>query len=77
MPQQQQSGPRPNNQQQQFGPRPNNQQFNRANGDNRCFICGSFSHFARACPRNQKPAQGQNSKQNNQGKGKKQIMQVR
>ena len=49
---QQQSGPRPNNQQQQFGPRPSNQQPNRVNSDNRCFICGSFSHFARAFPRN-------------------------
>jgi len=77
MPQQQQSGPRPNNQHQQFGLGPNNEQPNRANGDNCCFICVSFAHFARACPRNQKPAQGQNSKQNNQGKGKKQVMQVR
>ena len=75
--QQQQSGRRPNNQHQQFGLGPNNEQPNRANGDNCCFICGSFAHFARACPRNQKPAQGQNSKQNNQGKGKKQVMQVR
>jgi len=45
--------------------------------DNRCFTCGSPAHFARNCPRNQKPAQGQNSNQNNQGKGKKQVMQVR
>ena len=60
--QQQQSGPRPNNQHQQFGLGPNNQQPNRANGDNRCFICGSFAHFTRACPQNQKPDQGQNSK---------------
>ena len=34
-------------------------------------------HFARNCPRNQKSAQGQNSNQNNQGNGKKQVMQVR
>ena len=58
MPQQQQSGPWPNNQQQQFGPRPNTQQPSRPNGDNRCFTCGSPAHFARNCPRNQKPAQG-------------------
>ena len=64
-------------QQQQSGPRPNNQQPNRANSNNRCFTCGSLEHFTRACPRIQKPAQGQNLKQNNQGKGKKQVMQVR
>ena len=64
-------------QQQQSGPRPSFQQPNRVNGNNRCFTCGSPAHFARNCPRNQKPAQGQNSNQNNQGKGKKQVMQVR
>ena len=64
-------------QQLQSGQRSNVQQPNRANVNNRCFTCGSFDHFARACPRNQKPAQDQNSKQNNQGKGKKQVMQVR
>jgi hypothetical protein len=77
MPQQQQSGPQPNNQQQQFGPRPNTQQTGRPNGDNRCFTCGSPVHFTRHCPHNQKPAQGQNATQNNLGKGKKQVMQVR
>ena len=64
-------------QQQQSGPRPNVQQSSRSNGDNRFFTCGSPTHFARNCPQNQKPAQGQNSNQNNQGKGKKQAMQVR
>jgi len=64
-------------QQQQFGPRPSVQQPNRANGNNCCYTCGSPAHFARNCPRNQKSAQGQNSNQNNQGKGKKQVMQVR
>ena len=47
------------------------------NGNNHCFTCGSPAHFAMNCPRNQKPAQGHNSNQNNQGKGKKQVMQVR
>ena len=64
-------------QQQQSGPRPNFQQPNRVNGNNRCFTCESPAHFARNCPRNQKPTQGQNSNQNNQGKGKKQVMQVK
>ena len=64
-------------QQQQSGLRPNFQQPNRGNGNNHCFTCGSPAHFARNCPRNQKPAQGQNANQNNQGKGKKQVMQVR
>ena len=64
-------------QQQQSGPRPNFQQPNRVNGNNHCFTCGSPAHFARNCPRNQKPTEGQNSNQNNQGKGKKQVMQVR
>ena len=64
-------------QQQQSGQRPNTQQPSRPNGDNRCFTCRSPAHFARNCPRNQKPAQGQNTSQNNQGKEKKQVMQVR
>jgi hypothetical protein len=34
-------------------------------------------HFIRDCPRPKKPLQGQNSNQNNQGKGKKRVMQVR
>jgi len=76
-PQQQGVARPPMPQQLQSGQRSNVQQINRANGNNRCFTCGSFYHFARACPRNQKPAQYQNSKQNNQGKGKKQAMQVR
>ena len=64
-------------QQQQSGPRPNFQQPNRVNANNCYFTCGSHAHFARNCPRNQNPAQGQNSNQNNQGKGKKQVMQVK
>ena len=57
-PQQQGAARPPIPQQQQFGSRPNNQQPNRANGNNCCFTCGNLQHFARACPRNQKPAQG-------------------
>ena len=76
-PQQQGAVRPPRPQLQQSGPRPNVQQPNCANSDNRCFTCGSPAHFARNCPRNQKPAQGQNLKQNKQGKGKKQVMQVR
>ena len=76
-PQQQGAARPPMPQQQQSGPRPSFQQPNRVNGNNRCFTCGSPAHFARNCPRNQKPTQGQNSNQNNQGKGKKQVMQVK
>ena len=54
-------------------PGPHREILHQANG----FTCGSPVHFARNCPRNQKSAQGQNSNQNNQGKGKKQVMQVR
>ena len=64
-------------QQQQSGPRPSFQQPNHVNGNNRCFTCGSHAHFIRNCLQNQKPAQGQNSNQNNQGKGKKQVVQVK
>ena len=64
-------------QQQQFGPRPNDQQFNHGNNYNRCFNCGSTSHFARNCPQPKKSFSSQNFNQNNQGKGKKQVMQVR
>src|SRR6185312_2253141 len=62
---------------QQFGPRPNVPQFNRGNGKNRCFNCGSTSHFAKNCPQPKKSYPGQNSNQNNKGKGKKQMVQVR
>ena len=64
-------------QQQQSGPRPSFQQPNCPNCNNRCYTCGSPTHFAINCPRNQKPAQGQNYNQNNQGKGKKQVKEVR
>ena len=54
-PPQQQVGFRPpvpqqQQQQQQFGPRPSTPQFNSGNGNNRCFNCGSSSHFAKNCP---------------------------
>jgi len=71
------SVPQQQQQQQQSGPRPNDQQFNHGNNYNCCFNCGSTSHFARNCPQLKKSFLSQNSNQNNQGKGKKQVMQVR
>src|SRR6185369_12880559 len=78
-PPQQQGGFRPLvfQQPQQFGPRTNAPQFNRGNGDNRCFNCDSTSHFAKNCPQLKKSYPGQNSNQNNKGKCKKQMVQVR
>jgi hypothetical protein len=79
-PPQQQGGYRssvPLQQPQQFGPRPNNQQFQQKSSNNRCFNCESMDHFIKDCPRPRKPLQGQSSNQNNQGKGKKRVMQVR
>ena len=74
VPQQQQQ----QQQQQQFGPRPNVPQFNSGNGNNRCFNCGSTSHFAKNCPQPRRNNPGQNSNQNNnKGKGKRQMVQVR
>src|SRR6185312_1772594 len=75
-PPQQQGGFRPPVFQQllQFGLRPNAPQFNRGNGDNRCFNCGSTSHFTKNCPQPKKPYLGQNSNQNNnKGKSKRQM----
>ena len=65
MPQQQQQ------QQQQSGPRPNDRQFYQGKNYNRCFNCGSTSHFAKNCPQPKKSFSSQNS---NQNKGKKQVM---
>jgi hypothetical protein len=57
----------PLQQPQQFGPRPNNQQFQQKASTNRCFNCGSADHFIKDCPLSE----------NNQGKDKKRVMQVR
>jgi hypothetical protein len=79
-PPQQQGGYRPPvspQQPQQFGTRPNVQQFQQRSNTYRCFNCGSADHFIKDCPRPKKPLQGQNSNLNNQGKGKKRVMQVR
>ena len=63
-------------QQQQSNLRPNAQQFYRGKNYNRCFNCGSTSHFAKNCPQPKKSFSGQDPNQNsNQNKGKKQVMQ--
>jgi hypothetical protein len=79
-PPQQQGGYRPTvlpQQPQQFGPRPNVQQFQWWSNTNSCFNYGSADHFIKDCPRPRKPFQGQGFNQNNQGKGKRRVMQVR
>src|SRR6185295_16721697 len=65
VPQQQPQQQQQQQQQPQFGPRPNVPQFNSGNGNNRCFNCGSTSHFAKNCPQPKKSYPGQNSNQNN------------
>jgi hypothetical protein len=78
-PPQQQGGYRPlvpPQQLQQFGPRPNGQQFQQGSSTNRCFNCGSTAHFIKDRPQPRKPFQGQGFDQNDQGKGKKRVMQV-
>jgi hypothetical protein len=50
--------PQRQQQQQQFGLRPNFPQFNQGNNNNRCFNCGSSSHFIKNCPQPRKSFQG-------------------
>jgi hypothetical protein len=69
--------PQPQQQQQQLGSRPNFPQFNQGNNNNRCFNCGSSSHFIKNCPQPRKSSQGQTSNLNSKGKGKEQTVQVR
>jgi hypothetical protein len=64
-------------QQQQPGPRPSFPPFNQGNNNNRCFNCGSPSHFINDCPQPRRSFQGQTSGPNNKGKGKRQVVQVR
>jgi hypothetical protein len=68
--------PQPQQQQQQSGSRPNFPQFNQGNNNNRCFNCGSSSHFIRDCPQPRKSFQGQTSNPSSKGQGKKQVVQV-
>jgi hypothetical protein len=68
--------PQPQQQQQQ-GPRPSFPPSNQGNNNNRCFNCGSPSHFIKDCPEPRRSSQGQTSSSNNKGKGKKQVVQVR
>jgi hypothetical protein len=69
--------PQPQQQQQELGLRPNFLQFNQGNNNNRCFNCGSSSHFIKNCPQPRKSFQGQTSNPSSKGKGKKQVVQVR
>jgi hypothetical protein len=63
-------------QQQQHGPKPSFPPSNQGNNNNRCFNCGSSSHFIRDYPQPRKFFQGQTSSPNNKGKGNKQVVQV-
>jgi hypothetical protein len=68
--------PQPQQQQQQLGSRPNIPQFNQGNNNNRCFNCGSSSHFIKNCPQPRKSFQGQTSNPSSKGRDKKQTIQV-
>jgi hypothetical protein len=61
--------PQPQQQQQQ-SPRPSFPPSNQGNNNNRCFNCGSPSHFIKDCPQPRKSFQGQTSNPNNKGKSK-------
>jgi hypothetical protein len=50
-----------------------NQEIN----NNRCFNCGSSSHFIKNCPQHRKSFQGQTFNLSSKDKGKKQTVQVR
>jgi hypothetical protein len=67
----------PQQQQQQSGARPNFSQFNQESNNNRSFNCSNSSHFIRDCPQPRKSFQGQTSNKSRNGKGKKQVVQVR
>jgi hypothetical protein len=71
--------PQPQRQQRPVGPRPNPPQFNQGNNINRCFNCGSPTHFVKDCPQPRRtfPGQASNSNSNSRNKGKRQVMQVR
>jgi hypothetical protein len=70
--------PLPQNQQQpRQGPRPSFPPATPGNNNYCCFNCGSPSHFIKDCPQPRKSFQGQASNPNHQGKGKRQVVQVR
>ena len=72
-PPQQESNARPPTPQQN-GPRPNTRQPFCLGNANRCFNCGSSTHFAQECPQARQPNHGQGS---NQNKNRKQTIHVR
>jgi hypothetical protein len=64
-------------QQPQQGPRLSFPPANQGNSNNRCFNCGSPSHFIKDCAQPRKSFQGQTSSPINKGKGKRKVVQVR